>query len=61
VKLIWVESAKNNKLKDVVGFKTDIVLLTVLIPLVKVSKKQLHALKQFFVHCANSNPNVVPL
>jgi hypothetical protein len=61
VKLIWVERAKNNELKDVVGFIADIVLLTILIPLVKISKKQLQALKQFFVHCANSYPNLVSL
>jgi hypothetical protein len=61
VKLIWVERTKNNELRDVVGFITDIVLLSVLIPLIKASKKQLEALKQFFIHCAKSDPNLVSL
>lgn len=39
VKLICVEPEKSNELQDVVGFITDIVLLTTLIPLVKITKK----------------------
>jgi len=63
VKLIWVERAKNNELKDVVGFITDIVPLNLLIPLVKFSKKQLQAtgLKTIFFHCANSDLDLFSL